>query len=246
MKKLSKKSSTRIQIVATHEGMIDDKAIQPRPANKFIPSWWKSVPLYADTEYFSSIRKTKTVKTCPSFAHYFSKGFVVPAWCDMTITFNEESQEFYIATGNLSSPYLIDLHPKNQFLEFADYSPFNIKTTAVFKLICPWRIITPNGWSVLQLPMFYENNREWSIMPGIIDTDVHHEINQQLAYTGSMKEIFIAKGEPLALYIPFKRNKEVYEIRQMSKKDNRRFAALRLKYASSWRNTYLNLERKDV
>ena len=202
------------------------------------------MPLYANTEYFSSIRKTKTAKTCPSFAHYFSKGLVIPAWCDMTITLNEETQEFYIATGSsILAPYVIDLHPKTQFLDYADYSPFNIKTTAIFKLICPWQIITPKGWSVLQLPMFYENNREWSIMPGIIDTDVHHELNQQLAYTGNLKEIYIAKGEPLVVYMPFKRSKETYEFREANKEDKRKFQTLQMKYLSKWKGTYMDLER---
>jgi hypothetical protein len=76
----------------------------------------------------------------------------------------------------------------------------------MFKAMGPWRIITPHGWSVLQLPLFYHFNREWSVLPGVIDTDIHNEINQQVLYHGSGRAITIKQGDPFVLYVPFQRS----------------------------------------
>jgi hypothetical protein len=80
-------------------------------------------------------------------------------------------------------------------------------------------------------------------MPGIIDTDVWHEINQQILYFGNGKEIFIKKGTPLAHYLPFKRIESTLEIREQTEKDNLYFEGTRLKILTENRAAYLNLER---
>ena len=36
------------------------------------------------------------------------------------------------------------------------------------------------GWSVWQLPMYYDFNPLFEVLPGIIWSDRHHEINQQM------------------------------------------------------------------
>lgn len=82
-------------------------------------------------------------------------------------------------------------------------------------------------------------------MPGIIDTDVHHEINQQVAIIDTEEEIFIAKGEPLCVYIPFKRGKEKYVVRPYTKKDIKRFTASRFKLISKANHAYLDLPRAN-
>ncbi len=234
-----------IEIVSTIDGLYEDESIRPMPANKFLPKWWNKIPLYADQPFFSSLRKPKTIKTCPSFAHYFSKGIVIPAWCDMTLKYNKNDGSVAWAVGGEGSGFVIESHPNWQFLDYGDYTPFAVKSTAIMKLICPWNIITPNGWSVFQLPMYYENERNWSVMPGIIDTDVHHQINQQVAIIESDTEIFIQKGDPLCVYIPFKREKEKYVVRSYTKKDIKRFAASNFKLLSKGRRSYLDMPRKN-
>jgi hypothetical protein len=234
-----------IEVVATLDGLYEDESIRPMPASKFLPKWWNKIPLYADQPFFSSLRKPKTIKTCPSFAHYFSKGIVIPAWCDITFQYNKEDGSVSWATGGEGSGFKIESHPNWQFLDYGDYTPFAVKSTAIMKLISPWNIITPKGWSVFQLPMYYENGRNWSVMPGIIDTDVHHQINQQVALTDSDQEVFIAKGEPLCVYIPFKREKEKYVVRAYTQKDIKRFTISNFKLVNQARRAYLDMPRSD-
>jgi len=56
-------------------------------------------------------------------------------------------------------------------------------------------------------------------MPGVIDTDIYHEINQQVLYHGDGKDITIKKGDPFVMYVPFKREKSDYSVRYYTDSD---------------------------
>ena len=197
-----------------------DPLIQPQPAIKFVPQDWKRMPRWSDLEYETlSIRRAKTVKACPSFVDYFSQGVILPAWCDMAFKYNSETDTWAWATGDGLSPYEIDIHPHTQMLDHMDYKHRGEKAQLVFKLISPWFLKTPKGWSTLQLPLFYHADKDWQVIAGVNDTDVHHVLNQQVLYFGSGREVFIQKGEPLVHYIPFQRTKINIETKLATEKD---------------------------
>jgi hypothetical protein len=58
----------------------------------------------------------------------------------------------------------------------------------------------------------------------VIDTDIHHEINQQVVYYGNNEKVTIDRGTPLAMYIPFKREKHKYKISSATDKDMKYFS----------------------
>jgi hypothetical protein len=68
----------------------------------------------------------------------------------------------------------------------------------------------------MQLPMMYHYNKEFYVPYGIIDTDIHHEINQQICITTD-DEVLIKKGTPLCYLIPFKREKYKLSIEKYKK-----------------------------
>lgn len=231
-----KKNQPEITVVATFPGMTEDKSIQPVPAHKFYPAWWKNMPTdlpWTESKY----RLRGTAKVCPSFVHWFSKGIIIPAWCDMSFNYDTKTQTWTWTAGR-NSPYSVDVHYNDQFLDYTDFLNKGLKADFIFKLICPWRIITSEGWSVLQVPLFYHNEQEWSILPGIIDTDVQHQINQQVVYYGKGKEIVIPKGAPLAHYMPFERSKTTLEVRDETPEDKRRFEAASNRIESQFRHGY--------
>jgi hypothetical protein len=138
-------------------------------------------------------------------------------------------------------------HGNNQFIDHTKASFNGIKGDFIFKTISPWRIITPPGWSVLQLPLFYHFNKEWSVLPGIIDTDIFPEVNQQILYHNNGKEIFIKRGEPFVLYIPFKRDSRLnLKIRYKTKKDINYFIKSSLNISTKFipNGSYRELQRK--
>ncbi len=204
--------SDKIEFISIVEGLESVEECLPKPSKSFIPQWFKNAPY--------KIEETVTVKNCPSFPDYFSQGYVLPMWCDVTLKYENN----FWSWKTPDSLFSWSCHDNDQFLDYVDASFNGIDANFVFKANCPWKIITSPGWSVLQLPLFYHFNKEWSVMPGIIDTDIHHEINQQVLYHGNSKEITIKRGDPFVMYIPFKRSKKIkLETRYQNKKDNNRF-----------------------
>jgi len=204
--------SDKIQFISTVEGLETIEECLPRPAKNFIPQWFKDIP--------SQVEDTVTVKNCPSFPDYFSQGYIIPMWSDVKMNFVDNVPKIELSAKRFS----FDFHANAQMLNYKKATFNGIEGQFVFKTVCPWRIITPPGWSVLQLPLFYHFNQEWSVLPGVIDTDIHTEINQQVLYHGNGKEVTIKCGDPFVLYIPFKRsNKLKHEIRYQTLEEYKRF-----------------------
>ena len=203
--------SDKIEFISTVEGLETIEECLPRPAKHFIPKWFKDIPSNYPT----------TVKVCPSFPDFFSQGYILPMWADTKLKFDSKFGEWNWESSNAMFKW--EIHSNDQFLKHVDAKFNGVSSQFVFKALSPWNIVTPPGWSVLQLPLFYHFNQEWSVLPGIIDTDIHSTINQQVLYHGDGKEIKINCGDPFVLYIPFKReNKLKHEVRYQTEKDEKK------------------------
>jgi hypothetical protein len=201
----------KIQFISTVEGLESIDYLLPKPAKNFIPQWFKDIPS----------TQPSTVKICPSFPDFFSQGYIIPMWSDVKLALDGENWSWI----SPNEQHQWSSHSNNQFLDYTKASFNGVEAQFVFKAICPWRIITPPGWSVLQLPLFYHFNQEWSVLPGVIDTDIHTEINQQVLYHGNRKQIQINAGDPFVLYIPFKRSDKLKSvIRYQTEEDRKLFA----------------------
>lgn len=211
-----------ISFVSDVPGLSSIEECRPKPSIKYLPNWFSQMPR-VDIE-----NNTSTIKQCPGLIDYFSKGFVVPMWSDTTLNYSAETNSWVVNSGAASGMFgesmKWDVHSQPQFLQHANHFFLDKQATFIFKAISPWRVITKPGWSVYQLPLFYHFDQNFSVMPGVIDTDVHHEINQQVIYFGNNENVTIKRGTPLALYIPFERKKVSFSIRDQNKKDKARFA----------------------
>ena len=227
------KKLKNIEFISTVEGLESIEECLPKPAKYFIPKWFKNIPS----------ENIGTIKSCPGIVDYFSQGYIIPMWCDSILQKDENGWRWQTSNDKFSW----SIHDNNQFLDYSNIGNFNSENNFIFKTNCPWRIITPPGWSVLQLPLFYNYEQDWSVLPGVIDTDIYTEINQQVLYRANGKEIKIKHGQPLALYIPFKRsNKLKHKVRYKNKKDNLFFEESRLRIASKFHpnGKYRELQRK--
>ena len=172
------------------------------PAREYIPDWWKKVERMID----SRVDNKGTVRNCPSFPEYINQGFVVPLWTDVYLKIEHDKWEWKTPNKQFS----FSSHADEQF---RDWVPQHLRdnTSMIVKPACPWRIKTPPGWSVWQLPMYYHYNPLFETLPGIIWSDIHHEINQQMLFK-QYGEFNIPRGTPLAMYVPYKRNKYTYKV----------------------------------
>jgi hypothetical protein len=208
MKKLlnffKKTSSPEVKIWSMMPGL---EAIEPPvPMKECIPDWFKNMPKDVPG---AEMLHPGTAKRCPSFIDFFNQGYVIKLWCDLYVDI-DDSGNFKIKVPENS--YLFETHPNDQFL---NYIPDKKTYSLIIKGVCPWRIETPPGYSVLQLPIFYDFNKDFTVLPGTIWTDIHHEINQQIAFY-KPGEYLIKRGTPLAVYIPFKREKITYTISMLT------------------------------
>jgi hypothetical protein len=189
---------------------------KPQPIQKFIPEWWKDMPNEKTTH---DIDKTTfgNAKVCPSFADYFSNGFVIPMWVDSYLYYNNEEDVYKWRTA--SEIFEWSTHPNHQYIDNVSHKYMGKDSYFIFKILCPWRVITSPGYSLYQLPTFYNFNEDFSAVPGVRDSSIYHEMNIQILIHSNKKEIFIPRGTPLAHYIPFKKEKIKYDVREKNNKD---------------------------
>jgi hypothetical protein len=227
----------KIEFVSSANGLELINECIPKPSKYYIPEWFKNI----------NHREPGTVKSCPSFPDFFSMGYVLPMWMDCTLEYSKERNEWQASSSSSPEIREVQFHSNRQFIDKVDPYFNGVKGNFVFKLLCPWKLITPPGWSVLQLPLFYHFNQEWSVLPGVIDTDIHHEINQQILYHKDNERITIERGTPLAVYIPFKRKQNFdLDVRYQNEKDKKRFAKEALNFQTKFQfsGVYRALQRE--
>lgn len=188
----------------------------------------------------------KTIKMCPALPDTFTQGYVIPMWADSIIKYDKQKDIWFWALSN-TRDFSWETHPPQQLLNHVSEGvSFRGEVASfVFKAVCPWRLITPPGYSVLQLPMFYHFEKKFSVLPGIIHTDIHHELNQQVLYHGNGEEVFIPRGTPLAQYIPFKRLNVSASVSDASIEDIAMFKSQDLNIRSEFSGNYLRRERDN-
>lgn len=206
MKPFKKNKSLQIEYFTEEIGLLEIDQVLPKPLKNFIPEWWKNIP--------SSAGDKRTVKHCPSFTDIFSSAYVVPMWCDTIITI-EENITYWKTPTNI---YQNEFHSYDQFLQYAP-NWINKNVKSVLKPISPWFAKTPPGYSIYQMPVFYDFNEDFCAMPGIIHTDVYNIINPQLLIYSDKKEFLIKRGTPLFVHFPFKRDRFKILSRQINDND---------------------------
>ena len=221
------KEKPKIHWWTTIEGL--DKVVPIVPAKEYIPNWWKRVERMIESNF-----DTKgSVRNCPSFPEYITQGFVVPLWCDLHVNIEHDKFEWHTPEKMFSFTSHADI-------QFRDWVPKHVKdnTSMVLKPNCPWRVKTPPEWSVWQLPMYYEFDSLFEVLPGIIWSDRDHEINQQMLMK-KYGEFVIKRGTPLAMYVPYERNKYSYDIsgpnEQNAKWANESYLNVRTKFKGGYR-----------
>jgi hypothetical protein len=104
-------------------------------------------------------------------------------------------------------------------------SPFveKNKNLPFYKILHPWKIKTPSGYSCLFVPPLNNSDDRFSIIPGIVDTDAFpNEINFPIVINGDKYPVIdtiIKKGTPYVQIIPFKRESWKIKLKPRKTKD---------------------------
>tara|TARA_R110000787_G_scaffold150281_1_gene264166 strand:- start:2724 stop:3464 length:741 start_codon:yes stop_codon:yes gene_type:complete len=195
-----------------HEDYVDLKEDYPTPIKLNIPEWYKKLEHNLGE---------KTIKGCMPVLDTLTSGYLLKVPQDYAFTSHKNKkgeQELIwhpadIDVFNLSSRSINlnfnspNLHPPEQLLG----SPLLEKNKKMpfIKIMNPWIIKTPPGYSCLFLPPMNNSDDRFSILPGIVDTDTfQREINFPIVMNGDKYptlDTIIKKGTPYVQVIPFKR-----------------------------------------
>ena len=203
---------------SAHEDYFALKEDYPIPAKLNIPEWYKKL----EHTIFN-----KTVKGCMPFLDSLTAGYILKMPQDLYVRHNiDNSNEkgenikdsfqtfglhghsslLFAKSLNLNSG--IDVHPLKQIEGFPLIE--KNKNLPIYKILNPWKIKTPKGYSCLFVPPLNNSDDRFSIIPAIVDTDTFDlTINFPIIINGDkypVLETIIKKGTCYVQVIPFKRD----------------------------------------
>jgi hypothetical protein len=234
---------------SAHEDYFYLKEDFPIPAKLNIPEWYKNLEHTVNNS---------TVKGCMPFLDTLTTGYLLKMPQDLHVRHNvsnkdqkgeeikdsfqtyslHDQQQILIAKSlNLNSG--IDVHPIKQ-LEGSPLINKN-KNLPFYKILNPWKIKTPSGYSCLFVPPLNNTDDRFSIIPGIVDTDVFpNEINFPIVINGDkypVLETIIKKGTPYVQIIPFKRDTWNMKLKSRQQKE---IQLSKISYGLNLLNRYKN------
>jgi hypothetical protein len=203
---------------SAHEDYFALKEDYPTPIKLNIPEWYKKLE--------HSVTNI-TIKGCIPFLDTLTSGYLLKMPQDFYVRHNVDNKNekgdffkdsfqtfgLHQMANLLNSNYInlnsgIDIHSLKQ----VEGSPFieKNKNLPFYKILNPWKIKTPKGYSCLCVSPLNNSDDRFSIIPGIVDTDnFPHEINFPIIINGDkypVLETTIKKGTPYVQIIPFKRD----------------------------------------
>lgn len=180
------------------------------PASKFRPKWWKN------------LKKTgRNASACPSFAHIFRTGFVVPSPCDYKVSVKkfceEEDPIFYniekslVGDGDVMVVDVFDGKQRFGFDKQSHHHPpdevfgWNTKTHRNIKILTGWHLHCSEYVKFYMAPMIWDDHQtdDYIITSGMIDLKYNHTSNVHIwANIEKEREFAIPINRPLQHYIP--------------------------------------------
>ena len=240
--------SNEIKFISSKEYLNISETL-PQPAKLNVPKWYKEL---------THTIENPTVKGCMPFLDTLTSGYIISMPIDYVIEHNLKKNQQRTTSGftalyknsnsltknlNINTKDNFDPHPPQQLGEKCPFVDKN-KSLPFHKLLNPWIIKTPPGYSCLFLPPMNNNDDRFSIIPGIVDTDSYpSEINFPIVINSDKYPVLqttIKLGTPIAQVFPFKREawKMVLEANDSVQEKNKRSFDLRSKilniYKSRW------------
>jgi hypothetical protein len=238
---------------SAHEDYFSLKEDYPTPIKLNIPEWYKKL----EHTIFN-----RTIKGCMPFLDTLTSGYLLKMPQDFNIRHNIDTKNekgeyikdsfqtfgLYDMQQLLNAKHInlncgIDIHHTKQ-LEGSPFVEKN-KNFPFYKIMNPWKIKTPKGYSCLFVPPLNNADDRFSIIPGIVDTDTFPlEVNFPIILNGDkypVLETTIKKGTPYVQIIPFKRDswKMAFKTRKQKEIQNPKLF-YGLKLINTYKDKYWN------
>lgn len=203
----------------------------PKPASSYMPDWYKMMNNYTNkTGTPTDNGGTGTIKKCMPVFDSITSGYIITTFVDIWVKHIPGQPSYY--TWKDFEP--IKFHPNAQAnTHFSNYK-FDFP-----KLVSPWGVKTPLGYSTLFLPPMHRDN-PITIFPGVVDTD-KYTLNVEFPFmlTDSTFDGLIPAGTPIAQVIPFKRDDWKMTVNENNTKENINIkSSLRSKFYHVYKDKY--------
>jgi hypothetical protein len=171
---------------------------KPDHAIKFIPDWWKNIPVsYVPKDSFF---KHPTLKGCDGIKNNFKHGIVIPMWCDFAIEISPKGIDYFrYQFGDHASQ--VSSHPYKQFNNYIkEEEILHVKFHSPWYLSCKKNIYwawTDPKWNTIKV-------NDYVVLPGITSFKYQRSTNiNVLFYKGEKTKIIEIKyNTPLMHIIP--------------------------------------------
>lgn len=213
----------------------------PKPATSFVPDWYKNIESYMGGEKkpTGGGETTGTIKRCMPVFDVITQGYIITTYTDIFVSQKEQPD----VNGELKlTPWYewpsfspISFHP----IEQAPNHP-NHNGSPYPKLINPWGIKTPPGYSTMFMAPVHRSNI-FTILPGVVDTDTYTApVNFPMVLTDVKFEGLIPAGTPIAQIVPFQRESWTMELGKDEAliEQNKVTSKLRTRFFDSYKTQY--------
>lgn len=213
-------------IFSAPDEYLDTEIDRPIPVKLNIPEWYKKLEHTINNH---------TIKGCVPFLDTLTTGYLLKIPVDYHIRHNvfDPKQKRMVTAFkvpdlvnhlhfNINKNHDKDIHAVSQvglscpFVEKNNYLPF-------LKIMNPWLIKTPPGYSCLFVPPLNNEDDRFSIIPGIVDTDTYYNNINFPFIVNSFRyptlDSIIKRGTPYVQIIPFKRDNWKMEFKPLDKKE---------------------------
>jgi hypothetical protein len=145
---------------------------------------------------------------CPGILNICNIGWVQRSYQDFVITTNGDSKSFLweseidqksLKHGELMRDY-VSYHPAEHLFKFNQVKKDTLQT--ILKIQSPWLVKIPKGYSLLFMPIPYNDNNNFTAACGILKDS--NFLNVQLFWHCLNDTIIIKKGTPLQQYVLIK------------------------------------------
>lgn len=212
-----------IEFLASEEQC--DVLIPPAPASKFIPEWYRTLPIEDKTSRDIKGKFGMTAKKCMPMIDAMTHGFIIPLAGDIHIRTNDDASQIDITENRYLK--LTEEHNQKQV-----GPKFPFKEKHLIKFINPFVIKTPPGYSCMFVPPINHVETRFITLGGVVDTDVYDRpVNFPCVWMACNFDNILPAGTPIIQVIPFKRDTTIdkYSVRPYTPAEWKKHEITRLK-----------------
>lgn len=175
---------------------------KPKPASQYIPDWYKKAKPYLSPngKKQPTIENSpiSTIKRCMPVFDMMTAGYIIETPYDIYV---------HRIAGKPYFQWVDEPAVAFQVMEQFQNHPYSRDISYAVRIIIPWSIKTPKGWSIMVIEPQHHELGPIECASGIVDTD-----NYSIPFNAFLKlrdpnfEGMIPAGTPFLQVIPFKRD----------------------------------------